>query len=350
MDGSTATASPDPPSIDPTGASKDFLFIAAVNNDGEEADDDTWGNTPPTSYTPSPPRQKASGTGGVATTNISLETAERQLNTAGPEDPGTFANDVSHTYAGATVAVHPTTLQTKDLSDTVTFSDSQTRGVSFGLSDTATFTDSQTRGISFGLLDSLVFSDLLDKGIIYVSILSDTVVFSDSQTRGVSIGFVDSSVFSDSIGRLISSGLSDLVSFSESLGATLQAGEPPAGDDSQGGPSMFPQPQPRPFVALVTSPSGLYILVSIIGGTGTGTGLMYLNHRGVVSRRFALVVGSNVVFGFFLLLFRVGVVKFQPVTLNVAWLSRQLIAEIAIVGVLGAAASVLFVMWWREEQ
>lgn len=106
VDGSTGTANPDPPSITPTGGSKDYLFIAAIANDGEEADDDTWGNTSPTNYTPSPPRQKATGVGGLGNTNTSLETAERAL-TAASEDPGTFNNDVSHTYVGATIAVHP---------------------------------------------------------------------------------------------------------------------------------------------------------------------------------------------------------------------------------------------------
>lgn len=104
--GGTATTTPDPPSITPTGGSKDYLFIAAVNNDGEEADDDTWGNTSPTSYTPSPPRQKSTDIAGVASTNCSLETAERAL-TAATEDPGTFANDLSKTYHAATIAVHP---------------------------------------------------------------------------------------------------------------------------------------------------------------------------------------------------------------------------------------------------
>lgn len=106
FDGSTATANPDPPSITPTGGSKDYLFIAGVVQDGEEADDDTWANTPPTSYTPSPPRQKATDLFGVAGTNVSLCTAERAL-TAASDNPGTFNCDQSLTYVAATVAVHP---------------------------------------------------------------------------------------------------------------------------------------------------------------------------------------------------------------------------------------------------
>ena len=48
--GVTATgssATPDPPSVTPTaGLSDDYLFIAFAGMAGEEADDDTWGNTP----------------------------------------------------------------------------------------------------------------------------------------------------------------------------------------------------------------------------------------------------------------------------------------------------------------
>ncbi len=110
VDGSAATTTPNPPSITPTGGSKDYLFIAAICQDGEEADDDTWGNTPPTNYTPSPPRQKSTAVAGVATTNCSLTTAERALTTAGPEDPGTFSVDQSLTYVGLTIAVHPVTV------------------------------------------------------------------------------------------------------------------------------------------------------------------------------------------------------------------------------------------------
>jgi len=101
-----STANPDCPALTPTGGAKDYLWIAVAANDGEEADDDTWGNTSPTNYTPSPPRQKTSDIAGAASTNVSLETAERQLNAAS-ENPGTFNNDVAHTYHSATIAIHP---------------------------------------------------------------------------------------------------------------------------------------------------------------------------------------------------------------------------------------------------
>ena len=90
--GTTATgtsATPDSPAAVMTGGSKDYLVIAFYGAAGEEADDDTWSDTPPTNYTPSPPRQKACG---VAGTNLGglLAAAERAL-TASAENPGTFA-------------------------------------------------------------------------------------------------------------------------------------------------------------------------------------------------------------------------------------------------------------------
>jgi hypothetical protein len=107
--GTTATgtsATPDPPASATPPSSKDYLFIAFYGADGEEADDDTWSDTPPTNYTPSPPRQKACG---VAGTNLGglLAAAERQLTTGSAENPGTFAKDVSAGWRSQTITVHP---------------------------------------------------------------------------------------------------------------------------------------------------------------------------------------------------------------------------------------------------
>lgn len=101
------SATPDPPSITPP-SSKDYLFIAFFGQAGEEADDDTWVNTPPTNYTPSPPRQKSCGTAG---TNLGgkIGAAERQLTTGSAENPGTFGVDVSAAWRAQTIIIHPTT-------------------------------------------------------------------------------------------------------------------------------------------------------------------------------------------------------------------------------------------------
>lgn len=106
--GTTATGSsttPDPPAITPTGGAKDYLFIACAGMAGEEADDDTWANTPPTNYLPSPPLQKSCG---VAGTNLGglIMAASRELN-ASTENPGTFAVDVTNGWRAQTIAVHP---------------------------------------------------------------------------------------------------------------------------------------------------------------------------------------------------------------------------------------------------
>ena len=105
--GTGTSATPDPPSVTPTGGlSKDYLFIAFAGMAGEEADDDTWGNTPPTNYTPSPPRQK---TGGTTGTNIGglILSAERALTTGAAENPGTFGVDVSAAWRSQTIIIHP---------------------------------------------------------------------------------------------------------------------------------------------------------------------------------------------------------------------------------------------------
>jgi hypothetical protein len=114
--GTTATgtsATPDPPASATPPSSKDYLFIAFAGMAGEEADDDTWGNTPPTNYTPSPPRQKACGTAGTNLGGLILA-AERALTTGSAENPGAFGVDVSAAWRAQTVTVHP------DLNVTVT--------------------------------------------------------------------------------------------------------------------------------------------------------------------------------------------------------------------------------------
>jgi hypothetical protein len=111
--GTTATGTsvtPDPPSVTPTGGvSKPYLFIAFFGMAGEEADDDTWANTPPTNYTPSPPRQKTCGTAGTNLGGL-IASAERALMTGSAEDPGTFNVDVSAAWRAQTIIVHPLAL------------------------------------------------------------------------------------------------------------------------------------------------------------------------------------------------------------------------------------------------
>jgi hypothetical protein len=107
--GTTATgtsATPDPPASATPPATKDYLFIAFAGMAGEEADDDTWGNTPPTDYVPSPPLQKACGTAGTSLGGLIIA-ASRQLTTGAAQNPGTFGVDVSAAWRAQTITIHP---------------------------------------------------------------------------------------------------------------------------------------------------------------------------------------------------------------------------------------------------
>lgn len=104
--GTGTSATPDPPNITAPAASLDYLYIACAGMAGEEADDDTWGNTPPTGYTPATPRQVACGTTGVNLGGL-LISAERQLTSGSAEDPGTFGVDVSAAWRSQTIRVYP---------------------------------------------------------------------------------------------------------------------------------------------------------------------------------------------------------------------------------------------------
>lgn len=104
--GTGTSATPDPPASATPPSSQDYLFIAFAGMAGEELDDDTWGNTPPTNYTPSPPRQKSCGTAGTNLGGLILS-AERALTTGAAENPGTFGVDVSAAWRSQTITVHP---------------------------------------------------------------------------------------------------------------------------------------------------------------------------------------------------------------------------------------------------
>jgi hypothetical protein len=104
--GTGTSATPDPPASATPPSSKDYLFIAFFGQAGEEADDDTWCNTPPTNYGPTPPLQKACGTAGTNLGGL-IGLAYRQLTTGSAEDPGTFGVDVSAAWRSQTITVHP---------------------------------------------------------------------------------------------------------------------------------------------------------------------------------------------------------------------------------------------------
>jgi hypothetical protein len=143
--GTTATgtsATPDPPASAAPPSSKDYLFIAFAGMAGEELDDDTWGNTPPSSYTPSPPRQKACGTAGTNLGGLILS-AERAFTTGVAENPGTFGVDVSAAWRAQTIIVHPSssTAWTQTVNDSVTPSDATASDFQQHVSDNPSIAD-----------------------------------------------------------------------------------------------------------------------------------------------------------------------------------------------------------------
>jgi hypothetical protein len=95
---------PDATAVTPTGGSKDYLFLTACVQAGEQADDDTWANTAPTNYTNL--IQKTTAVAGTAATNCEVAGAERLL-TASTENPGSFSVDLATAWRAWTIAVHP---------------------------------------------------------------------------------------------------------------------------------------------------------------------------------------------------------------------------------------------------
>jgi hypothetical protein len=139
--GTGTSATPDPPASATPPSSKDYLFIAFAGMAGEEADDDTWGNTSPTNYTPSPPRQVACGVAGANLGGLILS-AERALTTGVAENPGTFGVDVSAAWRSQTIMVHPVTL--KAGTDSGSGSDASTESAALPCTDSGSGADTKT--------------------------------------------------------------------------------------------------------------------------------------------------------------------------------------------------------------
>lgn len=99
----TSTA-PDSGSLSPTGGAKDYFWISAFRQNGEQADDDTWVTGTPTNF--SNLRQKTSGTVGNANLNCSIASAE-YASYASSMDPAAFTVAQSLAWKAYTIAVHP---------------------------------------------------------------------------------------------------------------------------------------------------------------------------------------------------------------------------------------------------
>lgn len=98
------STTPDPGVVTPLAGSQSYLWIACFRQAGEEADDDAWCNSGPTSFTNL--IQKTTGTGGLPSINCSIAAAEFS-STAASMDPGTFDTDQSLGWRAVTLAVYP---------------------------------------------------------------------------------------------------------------------------------------------------------------------------------------------------------------------------------------------------
>lgn len=95
---------PDPSTVTPAGGSNTYLWLAAFYMAGEEADDDTWCNSAPTSF--GTLTQSTTGIGGVASTNCEVASAD-YTSTASSMNPDAFNTDVSLAWRAYTVAISP---------------------------------------------------------------------------------------------------------------------------------------------------------------------------------------------------------------------------------------------------
>ena len=102
---------PDPSTCTPTGGAKDYLWIAMFGCAGEEADDDTWCNSAPS--TPSAFGTLVQKSCGTAGTNLGGIIASAHLaSNAASMNPGAFNQDGSLAWRAYTIAVHPVTTAT----------------------------------------------------------------------------------------------------------------------------------------------------------------------------------------------------------------------------------------------
>ncbi len=235
--GTTATGTsltPDPPASATISTTKEYLFIAFAGMAGEEIDDDTWGNTPPTNYLPNPPLQKACGTVGTNLGGL-IVAASRVLSTGSAENPGTFNVDVSAAWRAQTVTVHPATWSDTvdgDVLLTGTVSESQTHSQSVTgqilLTGTRTeswgtvFTDTPTGSLTLTTLTPYAKEVLTDSPSLYWRLgtngLNDQSGNGHGGTAqgGVTIGGASGALYGDSDAATDLDGSSQYVSSSYS--------------------------------------------------------------------------------------------------------------------------------------
>jgi len=177
---------PNPDTVTPTGGAKDYLWLAAFRQNGEEADDDTWTNSAPTNF--GNLIQKTSGTGGLANTNGSVAAADFASNAAS-QNPDVFNTDQSLAWRAYTVAVHPTTAIDRTTTDAISLSDVAGRTGTYlrSAADSATLGDVPTRAGTFlrSVTDAIGLADIANQVKTLLRTTSDAIGLSDAAGRAV---------------------------------------------------------------------------------------------------------------------------------------------------------------------
>jgi hypothetical protein len=124
----TSTA-PNATSCAPTGGAKDYLWITAFRQNGEEADDDTWVTGTPTNF--GNLTQTTSGTASLASSNGSIASADYTTN-ASSLDAAAFTTAQSLAWRAYTVAIYPANKVYAQSQATIKISDVQAYAQSLG--------------------------------------------------------------------------------------------------------------------------------------------------------------------------------------------------------------------------
>lgn len=202
----TATSlNPDATVVTPTGGAKDYLWISAFYQAGEEADDDTWTTAAPTNFTNL--LQKTTGIAGAVTLNSSVASAEFASNAASM-DAAAFTVIQSLVWRAYTVVVHPVNIVVGTVTDALALSDVLARAGTFlrSIADSVTHSDVAARGLILlrTITDAIVYSDVVNGAKSLLRTTSDSLDLSDIAAKSLIFfrSTIDSVVHSDAVGRV----------------------------------------------------------------------------------------------------------------------------------------------------